>query len=76
MAGKTRVTMDRDSCISCGNCWTSCPEFFDTSPEDGQSQVVLKFRVADNPAEGDAPEEMEECVKTAAEGCPADVIHV
>jgi ferredoxin len=76
MAGKTRVTMDRENCISCGNCWSSCPEFFDESPEDGHSQVVLKFRVADNTAEGDAPEELEECVHTAAEGCPADVIHV
>jgi ferredoxin len=76
MAGKTNVTMERENCIMCGNCWSTCPEFFDESPEDGHSQVVLKFRVGDNPAEGDAPEELEECVKTAAEGCPADVIHV
>jgi ferredoxin len=76
MAGKTHVTMERDNCISCGNCWTTCPEFFEASPDDGQSQVVVKFRTGDGFAEGDAPEDLDECVRSAAEGCPADVIHV
>lgn len=75
MAGKTRVTMDRENCISCGNCWTTCPEFFEESPDDGQSHIVVKYRVADNEAEGEAPEELEDCVRGAAEGCPAEVIH-
>ena len=76
MAGKTSVTMDRESCIMCGNCWTTCPEFFEESPEDGHSQVVAKYRVADNPAEGEAPEELDDCVHAAAEGCPAYVIQI
>jgi ferredoxin len=76
MAGKTRVMMERENCISCGNCWTVCPDFFEENADDAQSQVQMKYRIGDSLAEGDAPEELEECVKSAAEGCPADVIHI
>jgi ferredoxin len=76
MAGNTRVTMDRDNCISCGNCWSTCPDFFEANPDDGQSHVQMKFRIGDSLAEGDAPEDLDECVRSAAEGCPADVIHI
>ncbi len=76
MAGKTNVTMERENCISCGNCWTVCPDFFEENGDDAQSQIMMKFRIADSLAEGEAPEELEECVKSAAEGCPAEVIHI
>ena len=76
MAGKTSVTMERDNCISCGNCWSTCPDFFEESPDDGKSQVVMKFRAGDGISEGDAPEDLDACVRSAADGCPAEVIHI
>jgi ferredoxin len=69
-----RVTIDRDECISCAQCWETCPTFFDEA-EDGWSEVTLPFRAASN-AEGKAPAELEGCVTEAAEGCPVDIIHV
>jgi len=73
---KCRVTMDRDNCVSCGNCWSSCPDFFEQSTEDGFSQIVSKYRTGDFLGDGEAPENLEEAVRQTAESCPADVIHV
>jgi ferredoxin len=70
------VIIDREGCISCGQCWESCPDFFVENAEDGYSQVAAKFRIAGKQNEGVAFEDQEECVKKAAEDCPAQVIHV
>jgi ferredoxin len=70
------VIIDREGCISCGQCWDACPNFFEENAEDGWSQVEKKFRIAGKVNEGVAFEHIEECVKQAAEGCPAQVIHV
>ncbi|MGC8837466.1 MAG: ferredoxin [Anaerolineae bacterium] len=74
MAG-VKVTLDREECISCGACWADCPEFFEEG-DDGLSQVVERYQVGGNPAEGLAPEDLADCVRSAAEGCPVEVIHV
>jgi ferredoxin len=70
------VIIDREGCISCGQCWDACPNFFEENAEDGWSQIAKKFRIAGKPNEGVAFEDIEECVKQAAEGCPAQVIHL
>jgi ferredoxin len=70
------VIIDREGCISCGQCWEACPEFFLENAKDGWSQVASKFRIAGNLNEGVAFEDQEECVSKAAEDCPAGVIHV
>lgn len=70
------VIIDREGCISCGQCWDACPDFFEENAEDGWSQVVKKFRIAGKLNEGVAFEDIEECVKQAAEGGPAQVIHI
>ncbi len=51
-----KVRIDRDDCISCGTCWTTCPEFFEQNPYDSHSQVVEKYRIVGNTGEGVAPE--------------------
>lgn len=77
MNGKPlRVTIDRDNCISCEACWTTCPEFFEENPDDGFSQVVEAYRVGGSLAVGQAPAELSDCVQDAANGCPVEVIHV
>jgi ferredoxin len=70
------VIIDREGCISCGQCWGSCPDFFEENAEDGWGQVAVKFRIAGKLNEGLAFEDQEACVSRAAEECPAQVIHV
>ncbi|NLE75710.1 MAG: ferredoxin [Chloroflexi bacterium] len=74
MAG-FKVTIDRDECISCGACWADCPDFFEEG-DDGLCQVLEQYRTDDNVGEGVAPAELEDCVRSAAEGCPVEAIHV
>ena len=69
-----KVVIDRDGCISCGACWTSCPEFFQENMEDNRSSVIEKYREG-KLGEGEAPPELEDCIKGAAEQCPVQVIH-
>jgi len=71
-----KVTINREECIICGACYEDCPEFFEENPDDEWSQVVEEYRLGDDPAEGEAPDEIEDCVVQAAEGCPVDIIHV
>ncbi len=76
MADGTRVTIDRDGCISCAVCWTTCPEFFEQSPDDDRSQIVEQYRLRGDNAEGTAPAELLDSVRDAADGCPVEVIQV
>jgi ferredoxin len=69
-----KVVIDRSNCVSCGTCWETCPQFFEQNPDDSFSQVIGKFRLGENPAEGTPPQDMEACAADAAGLCPASVI--
>lgn len=71
-----RVAIERDRCISCGACWSACPEFFTENPEDTLSCVVEQYRVDGKLEQGEAPPDLEDCVKGAAEECPVQIIQV
>jgi ferredoxin len=71
-----RVAVDRDECIACGTCWDDCPEVFEEDEADGLNQIVEAYRVGGDPAVGQVPDELVECVRRAAEGCPVEIIHV
>ena len=71
-----KVVIDREGCISCANCWTVCPEFFEQSPDDDKSRIIEKYRTGSAPGEGETVSDNENCVKTASEECPVQVIHV
>ena len=73
---KTKVTIDREECISCESCWTICPEFFQQNAVDNWSEVVEKYRIGGNPAEGEAPGELQDKVQEASDACPVQIIHV
>jgi ferredoxin len=49
-----KVKIDRKGCISCAACWTTCPDFFEESPDDGKSQVAAAYRIEDKPGEGNS----------------------
>ncbi len=70
-----KAVIDREGCISCGACWTNCPEFFEENPDDNFSQVLEKYRTG-GLGEGEAPDDLVDCVLQAADDCPVQVIHV
>ncbi len=71
-----KVTITREECTSCETCWITCPEFFEQNPGDMFSQVVEKFRIGGNNAEGNAPDNLVAKVQEAADSCPVQIIHV
>ncbi len=71
-----KITIDRDGCISCGACWTSCSDVYEQNSEDAKSQVVEKFQVSGNVAEGKVEDSLLECALQGADICPVQVISV
>lgn len=76
MADKIMVTIEREECILCGACWVDCPDVFEEGPDEGLSQIVAAYQVGGDPATGEVPTELEDCVEDAALGCPVEIIHV
>ncbi|KAF5042316.1 MAG: ferredoxin [Methanoculleus sp.] len=71
-----KVTIERPECISCESCWTVCPEIFEQDPADGLSSIRKEYRVNDNPAEGEVPDDLVDCAVEAADACPVAIIDV
>ena len=71
-----KVTIDREECIACGVCYSDCPEVFEEDDDDSTSQIVQKYRIDENPAEGEIPAGLTDCLQTAADGCPVEAIHI
>ncbi len=60
-----KASIDRDGCIACELCTSSCPEVFRMA-DDGLAEVYVD----------EVPEDAQECAKEAEEGCPVSVIKV
>lgn len=71
-----KVTIERDQCISCESCWTICPEVFEQNTNDSWSQVVSKYQVGGDPANGQFPDTLRDKVQEAADACPVTIIHI
>jgi ferredoxin len=71
-----KVTIDREECIDCGVCYAQCPEVFEEDDSDSTSRIVGAYRVGDDPAVGQVPDEMAESVQAAADGCPVEAIRI
>ena len=54
----SKVTIDRESCISCASCWTECPSFFEENPDDSFSMVREEFRKGKDINAGEVPEDL------------------
>ena len=70
------VTIDQEQCIGCGACHSVCAEVFDEDEIDGTGHIVKAFRIDDNPARGQVPDELLESVQTAVGVCPVEAIHI
>jgi len=71
-----KVLINRAECVSCGTCVDVCPAFFELGEEDTLSQVVEAYRTEGKPEQGEAPQDLEDCVAGAADLCPVQVIFV
>ncbi|RYG73634.1 ferredoxin [Lentibacillus lipolyticus] len=63
--------VDQETCIACGACGVSAPDLYDYNDE------ALAFTVADdNQGTTAVPEELQDDMLDAYEGCPTDSIKV
>ena len=60
-----KAVVDKDVCISCGLCPSTCPEVFEMD-EDGKAVAST----------GEVPEESQGSAKEAEENCPVSAITV
>jgi ferredoxin len=63
--------VDKDTCIACGACGAAAPDIYDYDDE-GIAFVILD----DNQGTAVVPDELEEDMIDAQEGCPTDSIKV
>ena len=73
-----RVVVNRELCISCGVAPSVCSRVFMLGDDNGKNRVVDEFSVelSETRSVGVVPDELYECVKTAAESCPVGAISV
>jgi ferredoxin len=69
-----KISIDREGCISCGNCEAICPDVFKLLVEsDGKSGIVEKYRKGDL-GKGEVGDDMKACAESAKDSCPVQVI--
>ena len=71
-----KVHIEREECTACESCWAVCPDFFEQSSSDDFSQVIEKYRVGGDLSEGEAPDDLKDCIQEAADSCPVEIINV
>jgi len=71
-----KIKIERKECTSCGSCWDTCSEVFEENPDDSKSQIIEKFRLNGNIAEGAITPELEECSHDASDSCPVQIIEI
>ncbi len=70
-----KIDIDQEECSQCGLCYNDeCPEVFEEAEEE-LSQIVKKYRTHSH-LEGEVPDELEDCVRRAADICPTDAIYI
>ncbi|HEY3419046.1 MAG TPA: ferredoxin [Methanomassiliicoccales archaeon] len=70
-----KVTVNHETCISCGLCFNdNCPDVFEEGA-DGSSQLRVAFR-KETLYQGEIPDSMKACAQKAEEDCPVSAITV
>jgi ferredoxin len=57
-----KVKVDRDACTGCELCIDTCPDLFEMDDDLAKEKM------------SEVPEDLEDCAKEAAEGCPVEAI--
>jgi ferredoxin len=71
-----KVIIDQEACIGCGVCYADCPDVFEEDDANSTSRIVGAYRVTDDPTVGQVSDELAECARSAADGCPVEAIRV
>jgi len=69
-----KVKVNHDACVGCGVCASMCPDVFVLGP-DGKAIIVEQYRGASE-AEGEIPDDLVDCARSAADSCPQQAITV
>jgi len=74
---KYKIEHNRPNCIGCGACVSTCPDFWEMSP-DGKSTLKgsKQSRVNKDWSELEIDQNDYDCNKRAADACPVNVIHM
>jgi ferredoxin len=68
-----KITIDRDGCIECGACTTTCPAVFELK-ENEKASIISQYRSGGSD-KGEVGPDLNSCAKDAADSCPVAVIH-
>jgi ferredoxin len=71
-----KVIIERETCVSCGSCWETCPTLFEQDPDDSFSRIIDKYRINGNIAEGTLTEDIIPCAQEALDLCPVQIIRI
>lgn len=71
-----KIVIERDTCVSCGTCWDTCPELFLQNDGDSFAQIAKKYQIDGNVSEGILKQSLEDCAREAADLCPVQIIHI
>jgi ferredoxin len=71
-----KVIIERETCVSCGSCWETCPALFEQDPDDSFSRIIDKYRINGNIAEGTLTEDLIPCAQEALDLCPVQIIRI
>ncbi len=69
-----KIVIDREGCIECGVCASTCEAVFDQQP--GQKSIVVPKYQKGGPDKGEVGSDLSDCTKNAADACPVQVISV
>lgn len=70
------VRVDRDECISCGVCWSECPELYIEDTADGKTSIASEYRIDGDASRGQVPETLAAGAQAGADSCPVSCIHI
>ena len=70
--------MNKETCISCGVCWSIAPKVFELDPSTGKTRIKEPYLKSDTEKEsvGEIPEDLRVEVEKASNNCPVGAITV
>jgi ferredoxin len=69
-----KIHIDREACIECGLCATTCSDVFEL--RSGEKAGIVECYSKGDPENGEVGDVLRSCVEEAAESCPVQVIDV
>lgn len=73
-----KVTVNKETCIACGVCWSIAPQIFELDTSTGKTRIKEPYRTTDSETEsvGEIPENLKDLAEKAASNCPVGAISI